>query len=393
MGRRRLRSVLTISGIVIGILALTTMGAIAEHFNSLLGGGIEYYTGQVPVNDTSSSITSSGGFIPLSKVGEVEKVQGVSAAFPNIQILASPGGITAVNFGPPDYVAAYDPRSEQYANFKLHVAKGTDLPANSSGQVVVGSTFARDFKLKVGDTVDLPKRPKDAPSDFVNHPFTVVGIYQQTLTIPDNGAFVSLGDAQMLLKGSLPAAIRGSVDTSQLAQSVTAYALPGTDTDKLADRINAQVPGVKATHPSELVAALNSGGQIFTAITTAAALIALVVGGLSVVNTMIMAVTERIREIGLRKAVGAKTGRVMREYLLEATMIGLLGGLVGLALGWSVTALLNLAGASSGLDLFLVTPRLAVIALVFATGLGALAGIIPALRAARMDPVTALRAQ
>ena len=135
-----------------------------------------------------------------------------------------------------------------------------------------------------------------------------------------------------------------------------------------------------------------SGGAIFTAITTGAALLALIVGGLSVINTMLMAVTERVREIGLKKAVGARIGHIMREYVLEAVVIGAIGGTIGLLLGWGVTSLVNAATASSNLTLFLVSWRLVIVAILFSVGLGAAAGIIPAFRASRMDPVQALRA-
>jgi len=109
------------------------------------------------------------------------------------------------------------------------------------------------------------------------------------------------------------------------------------------------------------------------------------------VNTMIMAVTERFREIGLKKAVGAHTGHILREYLAEAVLIGFLGGAIGYGLGVVLTNLLNVAGKASNLELFLVTPTLTAIALSFAVALGALAGVIPAFRAARLDPVLALR--
>ena len=138
------------------------------------------------------------------------------------------------------------------------------------------------------------------------------------------------------------------------------------------------------------MASFNAGGAIFTAITTGAALIALIVGGLSVINTMLMAVGERVREIGLKKAVGARMGHILREFLLEAVMIGFIGGAIGLFLGWGVTSLVNLGNPNLGL--FLLTWRLVVLSLVFSIGLGAAAGIIPAFRAARMDPVRALRA-
>jgi len=121
--------------------------------------------------------------------------------------------------------------------------------------------------------------------------------------------------------------------------------------------------------------------------------LALVVGGLSVINTMLMAVGERVREIGLKKAVGARTRHVLREFVAEAALIGAIGGVVGYGLGVVLTTVLNGLMAASNQELFLVTPALTALALGFAVALGTVAGIIPAWRAARLDPVTALRAQ
>ena len=106
---------------------------------------------------------------------------------------------------------------------------------------------------------------------------------------------------------------------------------------------------------------------------------------------MLMSVTERVREIGLKKAVGARTRHILTEFLAEAGLMGLIGGVVGFLLGFALTALLD-AGRSSG-GLFLVTPGLTALAIGFAVALGAVAGLLPAIRAARMDPVAALSAQ
>ena len=390
--RRKLRNFLTISGIVIGVLALVTMGSLAEKFNALLAGGAQYFSSNVQVaDDTSGSFGGfGGGVLSLDKVKALESVDGVAAAFPDVSVTAKPGTTNVVSFGIPDYIANSDPRANGYSSFKIHLAQGRDIASTSTGEVVLGSDFAIEFKKSVGQTIDLPIRPKDAAADFVNHTFTVVGILAKTQTAPDSGAFVSLQDAQMLMKESLPASIRNSVDTTQLVNGATVYGKPGVNLDQLADRINAEVPGVKATKPSVVVASFNSGGAIFTAITTGAALIALIVGGLSVINTMLMAVGERVREIGLKKAVGARMGHILREFLMEAVLIGLLGGAIGLFLGWGVTSLINLANPNLGL--FLLTWRLVALSLIFSIGLGAAAGIIPAFRAARMDPVRALRA-
>jgi putative ABC transport system permease protein len=390
LARRKLRSTLTISGIVIGIFALTTMGAMAAHFDALINGGVVYFGSNIQVGDDSQG-AGGNSFVPLAKVQEIERVDGVAAAFPSVQVSAKPGEVGSFSFGVPDFINSSTPGELQYSAFKTSVAGGRRVQGN--GEVLLGTSFANEFKKKVGDSIDLPIRPKDARASFVNHAFTVVGVLAKTQTAPDTGAYVTLADAQAMLKDQLPPAIRDNIDTTALVTNITVYGKPGVNLDILAARINAEVPGVKAAKPSEIVSSFRAGGAIFTAITTGAALLALVIGGLSVINTMIMAVTERVREIGLKKAVGAHTGQIMREFLLEATIIGLIGGLVGFALGFILTTLLNLAGAATNLELFLVTPGLAVLAIAFAVALGALAGVAPAFRASRLDPVTALRTQ
>ncbi|TMC32089.1 MAG: ABC transporter permease [Chloroflexi bacterium] len=387
--RRKLRNILTVSGIVIGVLALVTMGAMAEKFNALLDGGVAYFGSNIQVTAAGGSAFGGGSVLPLSTVNQVEQVNGVAAAFPEIQVEAKPGQVSTVSFGLPDYITAYDPRANDYSSVKTTLAQGRDV--SSSGEVVLGSDFAHEFNKKAGDSIALPIRPSDAKADFVNHTFTVVGVLTKTQTGPDTGAFINLKDSQMLLKDSLPAAIRDRIDTSTLITGMTVYGKPGVNLDNLADTITNNISAVKATKPSTIVNSFKAGGALFTAITTGAALLALIVGGLSVINTMLMAVTERVREIGLKKAVGAKTRHILREYVLEAVLIGTIGGTIGLLLGWGITSLVNAATASSNLTLFLVSWRLVIIAILFSVGLGAAAGIIPALRASRMDPVRALR--
>lgn len=389
--RRKLRSFLTISGIVIGILALTTMGALANNFNALLDGGVKFYSSYVPVADANSNGVTGGAVLPLSKQSELEAVPGVARVFPSVSVAAKPGALQVVSFGLPDFIAAYDPAEHQYSGLKTSFASGGDVTA--SGQIVLGSSFAREFGKKVGDAIVLPVKPSDAQPDFVQHTYTVAGILNPTLTEPDTGAYVNLADAQRLFKEQLPVALQSNFDASQYVTGFDVYGTPGANLDQLADRINAQVSGVKAMKPTKIVQALVAGGALFTEITTAAALLALIIGGLAVINTMIMAVSERVREIGLKKALGATTRAIMREFMLESSLIGLVGGVVGFGLGLAVTALVNASLATTQGSIFLITPGLAVLCIGFALFLGTVAGIIPAFRASRLDPVTALRAQ
>ena len=392
IARHKLRSFLTISGIVIGVLALTTMGALAENFNALIDGGVKYFGGSIQVGPPDGQ---AANLIPMSKLDEIKKVDGVQAAFPGYSFQAKPGGTVVVSFGVPDTIIASDPAENDYSALKLTYAQGRGVTSNSSGEVALGSTIAKEFKKKVGDTIDLPVRPPDAKPDFVSHTFNVVGIINETKTAPDTFAYINIADGQMLLRDSLPATLRSTIDVTQITEGISVYGQQGaslSQLDQVANRINSQVPGVKATKPSDLVNGFKSGGAIFTAITTAAALLALVIGGLSVVNTMFMSVAERVREIGLKKAVGATTFNVMGEFLIEATLIGLIGGLIGYGLGVLIVVIRNTVFApADGSSLFLITPALTIFAIGFATVLGAVAGVLPAWRAARLDPVIALR--
>ena len=130
---------------------------------------------------------------------------------------------------------------------------------------------------------------------------------------------------------------------------------------------------------------------IFNAIIIGVAVISLVVGGLSVINTMAMSVTERTREIGIKRAIGGSRRRIVRELVAEAALIGLIGGVAGLALGAVVVMVANEVGRSSGMSLFDLTPGTALFAVAFSTILGMVAGVVPAWNAARLDPVEALR--
>ena len=388
LGRHKLRNFLTIAGIVIGVLALTTMGSLAEKTNLLFEGGVTFYQDHVTVGDASSQF---GGVMRLEKADELARVPGVAAVFPVVSVPAKSD--LSISFGPPASIVGVKDGYDEWSKFELRFAHGRDLAPGASGETIIGSDLAKELRVSVGGTVRLPIPPKEGLAAVPSREFKVVGIIEKTLTAPDNFAYVSLADAQALLKDQLPPAFRGSVDPTKLASSMDVFGTPGTDLDALAKRINAEVRDVKAVGPTELVQAFQAGSAIFTAITTGSALLALIVGGLSIINTMSMAVIERFREIGLKKAVGARTGHILREFLFESAAIGVIGGVIGLALGWALIELINALTASSNLSLFLLTPRLVLIAAVFSIGLGGLAGLIPALRAARLDPVTALRYQ
>ena len=377
--RRRLRAFLTIFGITIGVFALVVMGSMAEKINLLIDGGTRYYSEKVVISDSSNA---AGGItttpISVGRIGEIEGVDGVTRASASIYMLLDEEG--GMSMGVPQGILGTDMRQMGYETFPLNVSEGRDLTADDRGKAVVGSDIAKALDAEVGKNVELRGQA-----------FEVVGIYGKTLTAPDNTVTISMADAQQLLYKQLPAIVQQQVDPDQLATGITAYPEPGVDPDQLASTIQDTVPGVKATGPQTFIEQFKSMTKIFNSIIFGVALISLLVGGLSVVNTMTMSVYERTREIGIRKAVGASHRQIVGQFLVESALIGFLGGVTGLALGWITTLVVNALMAGGGTVLFLVTPRLAIGSLAFAVVLGVGSGFYPSLHAARLKPVLALR--
>lgn len=376
--RRKTRAFLTVFGITIGVLSLVVMGALAEKLNLLVDGGMEYYGDKVTVIDGGVG-GMLGAPMSLSRVAEVEKVSGVKRASASLGMLLDPEE-GAASIGIPPMIIGTDQRARGIENFKIDYVDGRDISDGDSGVVALGSDMALKLDARVGDTVTVR-----------GEEFEVIGIAEKTLTAPDQTITMALADAQRLYMQDVPAALRDSIDQNDLCTSIAVYPESGVDPDALAGTIQASIPGIKADGPKAFEEQIGGQMKIFNAIIFSVALISLVVGGMSVVNTMTMAVAERTREIGVRKAIGASTGAVMRQFIAESALIGFVGGLTGLALGAAIAAALNAAGQADGTMLFLVSGRLAAGSLAFALVLGVIAGLYPALHAARLNPVAALR--
>jgi putative ABC transport system permease protein len=138
---------------------------------------------------------------------------------------------------------------------------------------------------------------------------------------------------------------------------------------------------------AEMVATLTSTTKVLTGLLAAVAAVSLLVGGIGIMNIMLVSVTERTREIGIRLAIGAEEGQVLMQFLVEAVVLSLFGGLIGIALG------LGLSGAASlGLGVpFVLDAKIIALAFVFSAAVGVGFGYFPARRAAHLDPIEALR--
>lgn len=376
--RRKMRAALTISGIMIGVFALIVMGAMAEKITLLVDGGTKFYGDKVTMTAGNGGGMSLGTE-PLSTktVKDVEKVEGVARASASIMLLQDTKG-ASVNMGIPPMIGGIDGRGKAFESFKITFAEGRDIKAGENGVAVVGADMVKKLNAKVGGNIKLR-----------GETFKVVGIMDKTLTAPDSEVVVSMHDIQKLYVKQLPVMLRDKVDPNTVATGLTIYIEKGQNPETVAKRINKQFPNFTATGPKAFQEQVASSTKIFTSIIFGIALISLLVGGLSVVNTMTMAVTERTREIGIRKAIGATSKAIVRQFLAESAVISLSGGLLGLLFGAGFVAMAN--SGNTGTPLFLVTFRLVAGSLSFALILGLLSGLYPSYHAARMNPVTALR--
>jgi putative ABC transport system permease protein len=323
-----------------------------------------------------------GGVLSTRMAQQITPLNGVDVVVPSVSMLLS-DEVSGVSMGTPSMINGSVANADQgRETFVMHYATGRALLPSDEGNnvAVLGSDLARQKKAKVGDTITL--RGVD---------FKVVGILEPTLTAPDNSAMVPLVAAQELYVKTLPALVADKLNTYELATGLTVYPKAGANPETVADEIDAKVSGISTMTGKDFDQQIGAATSMLNAILIGIGLLSLVIGGLSVINTMAMSVAERTREIGIKRAIGASRWRIRREILIESAIIGLIGGMVGLALGWAITTMGNDAGRESSTILFDLTFGTAFSSVAFATILGGIAGFVPAWNASRLDPVTALR--
>jgi putative ABC transport system permease protein len=218
--------------------------------------------------------------------------------------------------------------------------------------------------------------------------FTVVGVFKSKgsngFQDQDSIAVIPLTTARDTLVGN-----SGTVDsvTVQATSSKTATAAQNEVTSVLV----AQHPGSSTTdfsvlNQASLLQTVQSNNRTFTVLLGAVAAISLLVGGIGVMNIMLVTVTERTREIGIRKAIGARYSHILTQFLVEAVMLAGIGGILGALGGIALSAFVTIENVVP-----VVQPYSVVLALAFAIGIGLFFGIYPASRAAQLRPIDALR--
>ena len=384
----KLRSVLTTLGIVIGIVTVTLMGTAIEGLNRAFENSISFIGGDVMYVDRGSWMQSYEEWQNARKRPALSPADADDLA----EELTLSSAVTSVGFsGQP---VKYKKRSSG----SVTIVGSTENLMYTMGFTMADGRFLSAAECNLGRSVcvigatvatNLFQRGSPMGSKVVigDAPFEVVGVLDR-----QGGLFGDGIDNQVIVP--LPELLTHFNDSPDLEIQVKVKDMDQLDEAK--DELRTVMRRLRRLAPNEPDNfAINQSEQILTIFHTLGGTIAaiglfvtglsLFVGGIGIMNIMFVSVAERTREIGIRKAIGAKRRTILLQFLIEAASICLIGGVIALAIAWPMTLLMGKV-MPAVLSLPVVS-----LALVVALVTGVLAGFFPAWRAARMNPVDALR--
>ena len=380
--RNRTRSLLTMLGMIIGTSSIIAVLGISR----AASGGI---TG------TLNSFGDPGITIGVDPNQDDPKAAAIQ--YRDVRTVASDLG-PLLSYIEPSYARGY--------TLRWNGKKTTTFVVSASPKSQVSLTLREGRALTDDDvtsgahvcllTADLAtKLFKDAPPtgqvlDLGPTRCTIIGVYNEI----KGALFNNAGSSEFAI---IPYTMFHAIAPGQI-DSLTVYAAPGVPVSRVSDAIDAELQrlhGPRAQYATQdTTAQLQGFNQVLGIVAiglTGIGSVALVVAGIGIMNIMLVSVTERTREIGLRKAIGAKRGDVLLQFLLEAILLSFMGGGVGTLIGFVATVLAytsieNLVGPAPIPYLLIVS-----VAVGFSTLVGCVFGTYPAIRAARLDPIAALR--
>jgi len=391
----KLRSVLTMLGIIIGVGAVITMIAVGggaqarvEEQIKSLGSNLMII---IPGSTTSGGVRMGGSSAQTLTEDDAwaitREVQEVQASAPSNrgsgQIIAGNSNWSTVIYGvTPEYMEVRDWPIVSGRGFEPQEVSGAGKVA------LIGQSVAKQL-FGDADPVDQQIRIRKVP-------FIVVGVLEkkgQSMmgTDQDDVILVPLATARNRLFGNPQGKLRR-------VGVISVKVRDGQDMKEAEDRIRELMrqrhklqPGAEddftIRNLTEILQAQEASSKVLTLLLAAVASVSLLVGGIGIMNIMLVSVTERTREIGLRMAVGARANDILKQFLVEAVTLSLIGGLLGIALGLGGSlAIGQFAGWRTSLS-----PESVVLAVGFAAAIGIFFGFYPARKASRLLPIEALR--
>ncbi len=357
--RRKLRTFFAVLGVAIGIAAVVSLVSAAKGFKEQFQKITELYKSQILVVDKSAS-SPIFSFIPESTLEEIRKIPGVRSITGNLLTFSR------LPNRPMFLVIGLDPKGHLFD--QVRILEGKNLDGGGPGEALLGRRAAESMGMGLGATVPIRGRN-----------YRIVGIFTQDTNITDSGVIVRLGDLQDLMSQK---------------ERVTLAAISVADEgriDEVMREIERRFPTLASKRSENFIDQYTQLEMIDT-FAWAISFLAALVGGVGVMNTMMMSVFERTREIGVLRAVGWSGRRVLGMVVMEGALLSIIGGVVGIGLGIVMleTVLRVMSTTVTWVDPT-YPPRLFVNVMGLALGLGVGGSLFPAWKASRLDPIEALR--
>jgi putative ABC transport system permease protein len=398
LAKNKLRSGLTVLGVVIGIAAVTTMVSIGQGASQLVQTQFQTLGSNVILVFPGNGQNGGARQGPVATLTEAD-AKAIAEECPSVRamspLIGTGGQVIGgnVNWKPnemlgvgPDYTTV---RNWPLANGEFF----TDRDVAGAAKVcVIGNTLVARLFPDV-DPIGQQIRVK-------NIPFRVIGVLERKGANlvgqdQDNVLLMPYTTVRKRLQGSAFSNVdvifisaKSEALTHQAEQEIRGLLM---ERHRLSP---GQPPDFQVANTAEVANVLSVITGTLTAMLSAIAAISLVVGGVGIMNIMLVSVTERTREIGIRMALGARPRDILRQFLVESAVLSSIGGVIGIALGVGgsalITKVINIALPSSKWPLVVSFPA-ALIAMLFAAAVGLFFGFYPARRASRLDPIDALR--
>lgn len=360
---RRMRTALTLLGIAVGMMTIVTLMGLARGFErnwnqTLNARGTDAVIHRINTGSPIPAPFSEEVARDISSLAGVEASGGVLSALMPVENL------------PMILITSWE--WESYIWNHLEIVEGRMQNDGEEKAVMLGKSAAQMLRKEVGDSLQM-----------LGGEFSICGIYESTSMIESGAIVLPLGVMQ------------GHSDNDGKINFLNLRFDPGVDKAggrKICDQVEALHTGLSASLASES-AQQNSTTQAVEGMTLAVTLLSMVVGLASVMNTMLMSVFERTVEIGVLRAIGWKASRIRQMILLEATLLGVAGGMLGVLLAFLAREFLYFFPSIGGAIQIEIDLGAIAFTLIFATVVGALSGLYPAIRASRMKPTVAFRHQ
>ena len=388
LGTGRLRTALTMLGVVIGVASVVALVAVGQGATSGISSRLQGLgTNLLTVNAGASFSGFTRGAaglattLTLADADALRSLVGVEAVAPELStqkfVVAGVKNTTTTVIG----TTADYPTVRAYTIWQGSFLTPASVDAGLR-VAVLGATTADDLSLgasAIGTNLTIGGLP-----------FRVVGILQAKggtgFQSPDDEVLIPVSTARALIVGgnsirSIGVSVATPEQMTTVSAEITAalrerHGLTGTAADDFTIQ-----------NQDQLLATVSSVSTLLTVLLAGIASISLIVGGIGIMNIMLVSVRERTREIGIRKAIGARGRDIMAQFLIEALVLSLAGGLFGIAIGLAISALIGVVAGWG----FIFSPLTILAAVGFSLMVGIVFGVWPASQAARLDPVVALR--